>query len=76
MSTRPPDVGEDISAHYLEKMFDCVCLTMAATALRTASGQFDAWSEIFSRTEAVFLGDRCPAQRLLLFLRHLSLNYR
>jgi NAD(P)H-dependent glutamate synthase small subunit len=22
------NVGEDISAHYLEKMFDCVCLTM------------------------------------------------
>jgi glutamate synthase (NADPH/NADH) small chain len=24
------DVGEDISAHYLKKMFDCICLTMGA----------------------------------------------
>ncbi len=24
------DVGKDISAHYLQKMFDCVCLTMGA----------------------------------------------
>ncbi|MFC1603800.1 glutamate synthase subunit beta [Planctomycetota bacterium] len=24
------DVGEDISAHYLQKMFDCACLTMGA----------------------------------------------
>jgi glutamate synthase (NADPH/NADH) small chain len=23
-------VGEDISAHYLRKMFDCICLTMGA----------------------------------------------
>lgn len=35
------DVGADISAHYLEKMFDCVCLTMGAGQPRdlTVSGR-------------------------------------
>jgi glutamate synthase (NADPH/NADH) small chain len=28
------DVGKDISAHYLQKMFDCICLTMGASQPR------------------------------------------
>ena len=28
------NVGEDISVHYLEKMFDCICLTMGASQPR------------------------------------------
>jgi NAD(P)H-dependent glutamate synthase small subunit len=35
------DVGKDISAHYLRKMFDCICLTMGARQPRdiTAPGR-------------------------------------
>ena len=31
------DVGADISAHYLQKMFDCICLTMGAGQSRDLS---------------------------------------
>jgi glutamate synthase (NADPH/NADH) small chain len=32
------NVGEDISAHYLQKMFDCICLTMGAGEPRDLHG--------------------------------------
>lgn len=41
------NVGIDISAHYLEKMFDCVCLTMGATQPRDLTVAGRGYDNIF-----------------------------
>jgi NAD(P)H-dependent glutamate synthase small subunit len=41
------DVGKDISAHYLEKMFDCICLTMGAGEPRNLNVPGRGYENIF-----------------------------